>query len=159
MFSCQPGVERSVTASGLKVGHPAVPALDAQRLVMLQRVCGCVGGTQDLYAEGLEEGLRRVLGASKLFLEKIVDPLRVLSRGSIGDAEEVDQLVREPEAGRGGAEQVEVLAEALPDTPVVRFDGGAVDRWYPQILHLDPLTVQHPEDVMVEDDKQLGWRT
>src|SRR5215218_456342 len=88
----------------------------------------------------------------------IVDPLRVLSRRSLGDAGVVDELLGEPEAGRGGAEEVEVLTEAVPDTPVVRLDGGAVDRWHTQILHRDPLAVEHPEDVMVGDDKQLGRR-
>ena len=90
---------------------------------MLQRICGCVGRAQDLYAERVEEGARRVLGVVQSFLEKVVDTLCVLSRRSLCDAEDVDQLVGEPESGRGGAEQVEVLAEALPDQSVVRLDG------------------------------------
>src|SRR5215207_4886086 len=72
--------------------HRATPVLGAQRRVMLQRVCRGVRRTQNLYAEGLEEGPRRVFGAGQLFLEMAVDPLRVLSRRSLGDAEDVDEL-------------------------------------------------------------------
>src|SRR3712207_6938563 len=47
--------------------------------------------------------------------------LRALGGGLLCDAEDVYELIGEPQARGSSAEEVEVLAEALPDTPVVRL--------------------------------------
>jgi hypothetical protein len=126
---------------------------------MLQGVCRGVRRTKDLDVEGGEKRARRVLRARQPFLEMVVDPLRVLPRGFLRNTEQVDELVGEPEARRSRAEEVEILAEALPDPSVIFFHGSILDRRHPEILHRDTLTVEHPEDVVVRDDKQLGRST
>src|SRR5215218_1987474 len=126
---------------------------------MLQGVRRRVRRTEDLDVEGGEQRARRVLRARQSLLEVVVDPLRVLPRGFLRDAKQVDELVGEPESRRGGAKEVEVFTEALPDPPVVLLYGSTVDRGHPEVLHRYPLAVEHPEDVVVRDDKQLGRST
>ena len=88
-------------------------------------VLGGVGGAEELDVEALEEGAGGELRARQPLFEVVVDPLRALARGLLRYTEDVYELVGEPQARGGAAEEVETLAEALPDTPVVRLDGGA----------------------------------
>jgi hypothetical protein len=97
--------------------------------VVLQGVRRGVGGAEDLDVEALEEGARGVLGRREPLFEVVVEPLGVPDGRLLGDAEEPDQLGVEPEAGWCAVEEVEILAEALPDPTVVPLHGRAVARW------------------------------
>jgi len=90
-----------------------------------QRVAGVVGGAQDLDVEPLEKGSRAELGPGQLVAQLLVDRLGVGPGQRLRDAEDLVQLVGQPDAGRGAQEQVEVVGEDLPDLPVVDRSAGS----------------------------------
>jgi hypothetical protein len=133
--------------------HPVSPALVPKRRVVLEGVGSGVRGAEHLDLEALEERPRRVLGARESLLQVVVQPLRALPGWLLGYAEHVDQLFGEPKTGGGTAEEVEVLAETLPDLAVVTLHRRAVEGRDAEVLHCYPLAVEHPADVVVGDDE------
>src|SRR5918998_1001539 len=91
--------------------------------------------------------------AGELPFEVVVDVIGVLGGELLGDAEDACQLLGDPEPRGGAAEEVELLAEVAPDLAMVPLHGRAVGCRHAQVLHRDPLTVEHPEDVVVGDDE------
>jgi hypothetical protein len=126
--------------------------------VVLEGVGSGVRGAEYLDLEALDERPRRVLAARESLLQVVVQPLRALPVWLLGYAEHVNQLVGEPKTGRGTAEEVEVLAETLPDLAVVGLHRRAVEGRDAEVLHRYTLAVEHPVDVVVGDDEELGRR-
>jgi hypothetical protein len=154
-------VRRTQVRHGVRTeggAYDAFPALLSQRPVVLKVVLGGIGGAQDLDVESFEEGAGAVLGAGETLFQVVVDLPGAPGGRLLRYAEDVYELIGEPEARGGAAEEVEVLTEALPDTPVVRLDGGAVEGRYAEVLHRDAPAVEHPEDVVIGDDEEVGWR-
>ena len=133
--------------------HPVSPALVPQRRVMLEAVGSGIRGAEYLDLKALEERPRRVLGARESLLQVVVQPLRALPGRLLSYAEHADQLVGEPQTRGGAAEEVEVLAETLPDLAVVGLHRRAVEGRDAEVLHRNSLAVEHPEDVVVGDDE------
>ena len=158
--------------------HVAGPAAPADRGVVRQRVGRVVGRAQRLDARALEDRARPVLGPAQLVVQLVVDRLGVGAAQRLANPEHDLQRVRQPDPGRCAPEQVKVVGERLPDPPLVRLrrrSGGSlvvarvglaarvalvarVARADPQRLERDPLRVEHPEDVVVGDDEELGRR-
>ena len=127
-----------------------------QLAVMGQRVGGGVGRAEQLDAEALEQGTRGKLRARQLCLQVVVDGLGTAAVQPFLHAKEVDQLIRQPEAGRRGAEEVKVLGEALPDAAVVGLDWRANAGRHAQLLQRQALAVEHAQDIVVRHDEELG---
>ena len=72
------------------------------------------------------------------------------------DAEDLHQFLRQPDAGRRAAEEVEVVGERLPDFAVVGLDRPAIPPRHAQRLQRHALRVEHAKDVVVGDDQQIG---
>ena len=138
--------------------HVAGPARGADRGVEGERVGRVVGGAQRLDAKPLEQRARPEGRRCELGAELVVDCHGGVAAQPFGDTEHVTQLVSQPDAGRRAPEQVDVVRERLPGLPVVHVDGASVGSGHAEHLQRDTLGVQHPEDVVVGDDEQLGRR-
>jgi hypothetical protein len=168
--SGQPGVrDAHQRGVGAEVGHHAPSPPSAGSLWCRQAVAGGVGGGEHLDVEALEQRARTELGADEPLGDLVVHAVGGGRRELHPHAEQLVQLVVEPHARRGAAEQVVVLGEAPPDHARVALEGhaaGAVARLRPlhrdaQRFQGDALGVEHPEDVVVGRDEErrgLGER-
>src|SRR3712207_4133387 len=93
--------------------------------MLLEGVGGGVGGAKHLYIEALEQSPWAEFGSRQPVLQVVVDSLGALSVQLLLYAEDADQLVGQPKTGGSSTEQVEIIGEALPDTPVDGLDWRA----------------------------------
>jgi hypothetical protein len=139
--------------------HPAArsaPAVGGQLGVPGEVVQRRLGGGQHLDVEPFEQrpGPERRLGeASGDRVVHLVGGVRAQRRL---DAEHGGEGPLQPQPRRRAAEQVPVLREQPPDGPRVLLDRRAVAGRYAQPLRRDALAQQHPGDVVVGHDDQVG---
>ena len=81
----------------------------------LQRVGGGIGGAQHFDVETLEQGARLELRGGQFLRHLVVDRLGSLPVELLAHAEDVVELIGQPQPGGRAAEEVEVLGEELPD--------------------------------------------
>ncbi len=86
----------------------------------------------------------------------VIEPVRIRLRKALVDAEDGLERVFEPEAGRRAAEKRKMPCEQAPDRTSVRLCRSLVAARNAEGFELDALRVEHAEDVMVRDDKELG---
>ncbi|BCJ56775.1 hypothetical protein Jiend_01970 [Micromonospora endophytica] len=72
------------------------------------------------------------------------------------DAEDLGEGLLQPQPGRGAPEQVPVLDETPPDGAAVGLHRAAVAAGHAQLARGDALAEQHPGQVVVRHDEQLG---
>ena len=125
------------------------PAGIANRLMMFQFVGRRVGGRQDLDIEALKQGSRAEFRARQALFNGVVNRRGVGAVDFEVDAEDISQLVAEPDAGRRGAEEMPIVADCAPDLPVVSRCRRRSQGQNPKLVQRYALRVQHAEDVMV----------
>ncbi len=130
----------------------------AQRAVVLERRRRRVGGAQHLDVEALEQGPRGELGFRQAPFNLVVDTLCAFRCQLFVDAKNLVELAFEPQSGRRSPKQVEMVGEALPDAAVVGLHRRAVASRHAKVFQRHALAVQHPEHIMVRNDKQIGGR-
>ena len=102
----------------------------------------------------IEEGAGPELRTGQGLRNPVVERIRIGRVEPVVDAEEEIEDMFEPHPGRRSPEQVVVLCEQTPDRAGVAFDGSSVDPGDPQLLERDTLAVEHPEQVVIRDQKQ-----
>ena len=128
--------------------------LVADRAVVAEVVERALGRRQHFDVEALIEGARPELGPHEGVGDSVVEPVGVLRRRLLLDAEDGGEGVVQPQPGRRAAEQREVGGEQAPDRARVLFDRAAVEPRHADGLGRNPLAVEHPVHVMIGDDEQ-----
>ena len=136
--------------------HPARPAGLANHFMPAEIVQGAVGGGDDLDAEALEQGARPEGRFGQARGDDVVDLVGGLGGQALVDAQHLGEGMVEPHAARCRAEEMIVLGETAPDLARVGFHRFAVDTGHAELGERDALGMEHPEDVVVGDDEQLG---
>ncbi len=125
-------------------------------------ICETIGRsiccTQHLDVELLQQSARCELRLGQLRLEMVVNTLSTVAVQRLVNAENVDQFIGEPEPGGRSTKKVKMVGEALPDRAVIGFNGCAILGRNTQVFHCHALAVEHPKDIVVGNDKQLGGR-
>ena len=102
--------------------------------------------------------------ALQLSVNRIVYRVGVLAIEFEPDAEDLGQLIADPDAGRGRAEEMPILADQPPNLPMIALrgfrpvfplNGGRFREGYAKLVQRYPLRIQHTEDVMIGDDEQI----
>nr|WP_322496387.1 hypothetical protein [Chloroflexus sp.] len=75
------------------------------------------------------------------------------------DPEQLNQHRRQPETGGGGAKQVHVLGEALPNRAVIGLVPSAIARRNAHLCERNPLADQHAQNVVIGQDEEFGRGT
>ncbi len=148
------GVDNRIGAVG--GDHPAGPAGAADHFMPAQIVEGTVGGGDNLDAEALEQSARAEGRFGQSRGDGVVNLIGGLGGQALIDAEHFREGVVEPYAARGGAEEMVVLGETAPDLARIALHRPAVDARDAERLQRDALGMEHPEDVVVGDDEELG---
>jgi len=133
-----------------------LPAAVADLCVPGQQIEGAIRCRDDFDIETLEQGARPEGVGHQLGSNRIIAGIGIVGGQRRGDAEQVLQRVVQPEPGRRAAEQVVILGEEAPDPAAIGLDRRAVQRGHPKIFQPDPLAEQHPENIVVRNDQQLG---
>ena len=119
---------------------------------MVEGVGRLVSGGEDLDVETLKERARTKLGCAELPRDLVVDRLRGRTGELHAHAEDLAQLVVDPDPGWRAAEQIVMLAKQLPDLTRVSFT-VAIARRHAEGLDRHAARVEHAEDVMVRLDE------
>ena len=117
---------------------------------------GRLGGGQHLDAELLEQRPRPEGGFGDPGGDRVVHLVGGLPAQRRLDAEDRAERPLQPQPRGRAAEQVPVLGEQPPDHPAVGLHLAAVVPGHAQPVRWDPLAQQHPGDVVVGHDQQLG---
>ena len=123
-----------------------------------ERIARVVRREERLDPEALEERARAIVRSSELVTQLVVDRASVRPAQRFLDSEHLTQFVREPHAGGCAAEEVDLIGEQLPDTPVVHWITTTLDWRDTERLERQALGVEHPADVVVRDDEELSRR-
>jgi hypothetical protein len=123
---------------------------------MLQSVSGGVCGCEHFDVESFEQSSRAKFGRRKLRSDLIVDLLSGIAIQLQLDIEYLLKLVSQPGAGWCGAKQVEVLAEYLPNSAMIRFNDCSVLGNDPESFQGYALRVQHSENVVIWNQEQVS---
>src|SRR5204863_496591 len=93
----------------------------------------------------------------QLLGDTVIDAVGALGREALGDAEDREGGMLEPEPRRRAPEQVPVAGEELPDLTRVALDRVcplAILAGDAELLEPDALRIEHAEDVVVRLDEQ-----
>ncbi len=114
-----------------------------------------VGGGEHLDPELLEKGAGPEARLAKPRLDEVEQPVGVLGRRMLVDAEQLHERVLQPVPRRGAGVEVPVLAEGAPHR--ARRRGRPSRRIRDaETCEVDAGRVHQPRDVVVEPDEQLG---
>ncbi len=114
--------------------------------MLVERVGGGVGRGQHLDVPRLEEPARGEARRGERSLDLVVDALGRAAVQLFLHAKDAGQLVRQPQAGGGAAEEVEMVGKGLPALARV------VDVQQLRVGHA--LRVEHAQEVVVGGDEQ-----
>ena len=85
----------------------------------------------------------------------------VRRRQFLGDAKQIVELIPQPQSGGRTLKQMVVFRKGLPDLAMIRFDCAVI---FPLIhghtlgFKGNALRVQHPKDIVIRDQEELGRR-
>ena len=137
--------------------HLSLPAGGGDLPVVFEGIQGGVRRGERLDVEAVIKRAGPEFRPEKRRREPVVDLVRVGRIEALIDAEEEKEDVLEPHPGGGSSEEVIMLREKTPDFSGIGFDRPAVRPGDTELLEGNPLAVEHPEQVMVRDQKQLRW--
>ena len=148
------GVDHGVRTEGRD--HAATESVGGEALVMAEFAQRRIGGGDDLDAESVEQRARaeRIIGET---LGDLVIGL-VCGRAVEPDAhtEHVAERVIEPQPRRSSPEQVHVAGEGPPCVARSGHVANSVGRPDAERLERHALAVEHPHEVVVGRDEQVG---
>ena len=114
------------------------------------------GGRDGFDAEGLEKGPRPVGRLCQCPGHDVVGGIGIGRRQALLEAEQACEGMIQPEPRGGAAEQVVMRGKTPPDGTRIGLDRRPVAGRHTQILHAQPLSIEHAEDIVVRHDEQLG---
>jgi hypothetical protein len=94
-------------------------------------------------------------GQEKRRREPVVDLVGVGRIETLINAEEEKEDVFEPHPGGGSPEKMVVFCKKTPDFPGIGLDRASVRPGDTELFQRNSPAVEHPEDIMIRDQKQL----
>ena len=135
---------------------PSLPAGGGDLPVVFEGIEGGIRRGDHLDVEAFKEGAGPELRPGQGLRDPVVEFIRIGRIEPLIDAEEEIEDMLEPHPGGRSPEEVVMLGEKTPDLPGIAFDRTAVDPGNPEFFERDALAVEHPEQVMIRDQEQLG---